>query len=96
VDPEQTFPTKAMILAAAWEHGSGHHRYHPEALVKVNGRTLLEGAIRHLANYGVKEIIINVHHFADQVIQYLDQNINFGLNITISNEKNQLLDTGGG
>jgi NDP-sugar pyrophosphorylase family protein len=97
VDPEQTFPTKAMILAA----GLGTRLRPitdtiPKALVKVNGRTLLEGAIRHLANYGVKEIIINVHHFADQVIQYLDQNINFGLNITISNEKNQLLDTGGG
>lgn len=97
MDPEQTFPTKAMILAA----GLGTRLRPitdtiPKALVKVNGRTLLEGAIRHLANYGVKEIIINVHHFADQVIQYLDQNINFGLNITISNEKNQLLDTGGG
>jgi NDP-sugar pyrophosphorylase family protein len=97
MDPEQTIPTKAMILAA----GLGTRLRPitdtiPKALVKIDGRTLLEGAIRHLANYGVKEIIINVHHFADQVIQYLDQNINFGLNITISDEKNQLLDTGGG
>ena len=68
----------------------------PKALVKVGGRTLLEGAIRHLADYGVKEIVINVHHFADQVIQYLNQNRNFGLNITISDERAQLLDTGGG
>ena len=97
MDPEQTIPYKAMILAA----GLGTRLRPitdtiPKALVKVDGHTLLEGAIRHLANYGVKEIIINVYHFADQIIQYLDQNINFGLNITISDEKDQLLDTGGG
>ncbi len=97
MDPEPTIPYKGMILAA----GLGTRLRPitdtiPKALVKVNGHTLLESAIRHLANYGVKEIIINVHHFADQIIQYLDQNINFGLNITISDEKDQLLDTGGG
>ncbi|MGA2822142.1 MAG: nucleotidyltransferase family protein [Bacteroidales bacterium] len=95
--PEQTIPYKAMILAA----GLGTRLRPitdtiPKALMKVDGRTLLEGAIRHLANYGVKEIIINVHHFADQIIQYLDRNSNFNLNITISDEKDQLLDTGGG
>jgi NDP-sugar pyrophosphorylase family protein len=68
----------------------------PKALVKIGGHTLLEGAIRHLADYGVKEIVINVHHFADQIIQYLDRNRNFGLNIFISDERDQLLDTGGG
>ena len=68
----------------------------PKALVKVDGRTLLEGAIRHLADHGVKEIIINVHHFSEQIINYLNQNKNFGLNITISDESDQLLDTGGG
>ena len=97
MNPEQTIPTKAMILAA----GLGTRlrpitNSMPKALVKIGGRTLLEGAIRHLADYGVKEIVINVHHFADQVIQYLDQNRNFGLNITISDERDQLLDTGGG
>jgi NDP-sugar pyrophosphorylase family protein len=68
----------------------------PKALVKVEGRTLLEGAILHLADHGVKEIIINVHHLADQVTDYLSQNKNFGLDITISDERDQLLDTGGG
>ncbi len=97
MDPKQTIPTKAMILAA----GLGTRLRPitdtmPKALVKVGGRTLLEGAIRHLADYGVKEIIINIHHFADQVIQYLNQNRNFGLSITISDERDQLLDTGGG
>ena len=68
----------------------------PKALYKVDGRTLLEGSIRHLADNGVKEIIINVHHFADQIIDYLNQNRNFGLEIVISDERDQLLDTGGG
>jgi NDP-sugar pyrophosphorylase family protein len=68
----------------------------PKALVIVDGRTLLEGAILHLAAYGVKEIIVNVHHFAGQVVQYLHQNNNFGMDITISDESDQLLDTGGG
>lgn len=68
----------------------------PKALVKVGGRTLLEGAILHLAEFGVKEIVVNVHHFADQVIRYLSQNGNFGIKITISDEREQLLDTGGG
>jgi NDP-sugar pyrophosphorylase family protein len=68
----------------------------PKALVKVDGRTLLEGAILHLAEYGVKEIIVNVHHFAGQVVQYLHEKNNFGLDITISDESDQLLDTGGG
>jgi NDP-sugar pyrophosphorylase family protein len=97
VNPEKAIPIKAMILAA----GLGTRlrpitNTMPKALVKVGGHTLLEGAIRHLADYGVKEIIINVHHFADQVIQYLEQNRNFGLSITISDERDQLLDTGGG
>lgn len=97
MNPEKAIPTKAMILAA----GLGTRlrpitNTMPKALVKVGGITLLEGAIRHLSDYGVKEIIINVHHFADQVIQYLNQNGNFGLNITISDERDQLLDTGGG
>ena len=97
MNPKQTIPTKAMILAA----GLGTRlrpitNTMPKALVKISGHTLLEGAIRHLADYGVKEIVINVHHFADQVIQYLNQNRNFGLNIIISDERDQLLDTGGG
>jgi len=68
----------------------------PKALVEVGGRTLLEMAIIHLASSGVKEIIINVHHFAGQIIEYLEKKKNFGLDVTISDESDQLLDTGGG
>lgn len=94
---KQKMPTKAMILAA----GLGTRlrpitNNIPKALVKVEGKTLLELAIQHLAKFGVRDIIINVHHFADQIISYLDENKNFGLTISISEEREQLLDTGGG
>jgi NDP-sugar pyrophosphorylase family protein len=92
-----TLPVKAMILAA----GLGTRLKpltdsKPKALVEVNGRTLLERAITHLADAGICEMIINVHHFAEQIIDYLDKNNNFGLRITVSDESGQLLDTGGG
>ena len=97
MNSDPAFPNKAMILAA----GLGTRlrpltNSIPKALVRVNGQTLLEGAIRHLADSGVTEIIINVHHFADQVIQFLSQHHNFGLDLYISDERDQLLDTGGG
>lgn len=88
---------KAMILAA----GLGTRlrpltNDRPKALVEINGRTLLEVTIKRLATYGVGEIIVNVHHFADQVADYLQAKNNFGLRIEISREDDLLLDTGGG
>lgn len=87
---------RAMILAA----GLGtrlrpltHDR--PKALVEVAGRTLLEITLRRLASFGVREVIVNVHHFADLVAEYLRENGNFGMRIEISRE-DELLDTGGG
>jgi NDP-sugar pyrophosphorylase family protein len=67
----------------------------PKALVEIGGRTLLELTLARLASFGVREVIINVHHFADLVIQYLKANNNFGLQVEISREE-LLLDTGGG
>jgi NDP-sugar pyrophosphorylase family protein len=67
----------------------------PKALVEIGGRTLLELTLTRLASFGVREVIINVHHFADLVIQYLKANDNFGLQVEISREE-LLLDTGGG
>ncbi len=87
---------KAMILAA----GLGtrlrpltDHR--PKALVELSGRTLLEITLSRLRTFGIHEVIINVHHFADLVIDYLKSNKNFGMRIEISRE-DVLLDTGGG
>ncbi len=87
---------KAMILAA----GLGTRlkpltNDKPKALIKIGYYTLLELAIRKLEKYHFNEIIINTHHFAEQIATYLDEN-RFNANITISLEKDKLLDTGGG
>jgi NDP-sugar pyrophosphorylase family protein len=67
----------------------------PTALVEVSGQTLLEINLQRLASFGIRDIIVNVHHFADMVTEYLKQHDNFGLRIEISRE-DLLLDTGGG
>jgi mannose-1-phosphate guanylyltransferase len=87
---------KAMVLAA----GLGTRLRpmtdsRPKALVEVSGRTLLEITLSRLREFGVKEVIVNVHHFADMVIDYLKSKNNFGMRIEISREE-VLLDTGGG
>jgi len=67
----------------------------PKALVEVAGRTLLEITLARLRAFGIREVIVNVHHFADLVIAYLKAHDNFGMRIEVSRE-NVLLDTGGG
>jgi NDP-sugar pyrophosphorylase family protein len=67
----------------------------PKALVEINGRTLLEITLARLRSFGISEVVINVHHFADLVVDYLNTNGNFGMRIEISRE-DVLLDTGGG
>lgn len=88
---------KAMILAA----GLGTRLRpltdtRPKALVEINGRTLLEITLTRLRAFGVNEVIINVHHFADMVVEYLKSHNHFGMHIEISREDDLLLDTGGG
>ena len=68
----------------------------PKALVRVGGEPLVKRVIDNLASAGVDRIVVNVHHFAQQIIDYLRQNDNFGLDIRISDETSCLLDTGGG
>ncbi|MDR1726002.1 MAG: NTP transferase domain-containing protein [Bacteroidales bacterium] len=67
----------------------------PKALVEISGKTLLEINIQKLISYGIFRIVVNVHHFAEQIIEYI-KNHNFDADIFISNEQYQLLDTGGG
>ena len=67
----------------------------PKALVTIAGRTLLDITLARLRSFGVREVIVNVHHFADQVVAYLAANQNFGMRIEVSREE-VLLDTGGG
>ena len=68
----------------------------PKALVDVGGKTMLERTIRHLKQYGFDELIINLHHFPDKIKNYLEEHHHFDANITFSEEKSALLDTGGG
>jgi NDP-sugar pyrophosphorylase family protein len=87
---------KAMILAA----GLGTRLRpltdsRPKALVEVAGRTLLEITLTRLKACGISEVIVNVHHFADMVVDYLKAHKNLGMHIEISREEG-LLDTGGG
>jgi NDP-sugar pyrophosphorylase family protein len=87
---------KAMVLAA----GLGTRlrpltNARPKALVEAGGRTLLEITLSRLKSFGVREVIINVHHFADMIVEYLRANHDFGMQIAISREP-VLLDTGGG
>src|SRR5467141_5434643 len=87
---------KAMILSA----GLGTRLRpltdnRPKALVELGGRTLLEITLSRLRSFGISEVIVNVHHFANMVIDYLKTKKNFGMRIEISRE-DVLLDTGGG
>ena len=68
----------------------------PKALVPIAGKPLLEHVILKLKAAGFDEIIVNVHHFPDQIIEFLKANNNFGIRIEVSDERDQLLDTGGG
>ena len=67
----------------------------PKALLPIAGKTLLQWQIEKLHNAGIREIVVNVHHFADQIIDYLHANENFGCQIAVSDERGQLLETGG-
>lgn len=87
---------KAFILAA----GLGTRLYpytsdRPKALVELKGVTLLERAIRKVCELEVSEIVVNVHHFGEKIVDFLDERKNFNLPISISDEREQLLDTGG-
>jgi len=68
----------------------------PKALVRVGGQPLLWHVIMKLKAAGYERLVVNVHHFAQQIIDYLAENCNFGLDIRISDETDQLLETGGG
>jgi NDP-sugar pyrophosphorylase family protein len=88
---------KAMILAA----GLGTRlkpftNKHPKALVTVNSKTILQRNIEYLASFGIKDVIINVHHFADQILNLIKNKKGFGSKITFSDETNEVLETGGG
>lgn len=88
---------KAMILAA----GLGTRLkpftdHHPKALALVNGKTILQRNIEYLAGFGINDIVVNIHHFPDQIKSFIEKNNGFGSNISFSDESNEVLETGGG
>ena len=88
---------KAMIFAAGLGTRLKPLTDHmPKALVPVAGKPMLEHVISKLKEAGFDEIVINVHHFANQIIDFLKEKDNFGIQIRISDETEELLDTGGG
>lgn len=87
---------KAFVLAAGLGSRLGNLTTKiPKALIKVNGKTMLQTTIEKLVAAGVSEIVVNIHHFGELIIEHLEQNNNFGCNVKISDERNKLLDTGG-
>ena len=88
---------KAMIFAAGLGTRLKPLTDHmPKALVPVAGKPMLEHVIEKLKAAGFNEVVVNVHHFAGQIIDFLKEKDNFGITIHISDESDCLLDTGGG
>lgn len=69
---------------------------HPKALVEVGGKPMLAHVIERMKLAGIRQIVVNVHHFADQIVDFIARNRNFDIEIIISDETHRLLDTGGG
>ena len=88
---------KAMIFAAGL--GTRFKPWtdkHPKALALVNGKSLLQRNIEYLQQYGIKDVVVNVHHFASQVMAAVREKNGWGSNIAFSDESGELLETGGG
>lgn len=88
---------KAMIFAAGL--GTRFKPWtdkHPKALAVVNGKSLLQRNVEYLQRYGISDVVVNVHHFAEQVEEAIEKANGWGSRITISNERDEVLETGGG
>ncbi len=88
---------KALIFAAGVGSRLASETHNkPKALVKIGSKTLLQIVIEKLAAFGISEMVVNVHHYPNKIIRFLEQHNNFGVHITISDERKKLLETGGG
>jgi NDP-sugar pyrophosphorylase family protein len=88
---------KAMIFAAGFgTRLKPHTDYHPKALLKINGKSLLERNIDYLRSYGIKEFVINTHHFSGQIHLFLSRYSNSEIKVDVSFEENGPFETGGG
>ncbi len=96
-EPSTMNPALAMIFSAGlgtrfkpWTDS------HPKALAIVNGKSLLQRNIEYLQRFNIRDVVVNVHHFSDQIIAAVEENNGWGSNIIISDETNEVLETGGG
>ena len=83
---------KAMIFAAGL--GTRFKPWtdkHPKALAMVNGKSLLQRNIEYLQHYGITDVVVNVHHFADQITDAIKKNKGWGSHISISDERDEVL-----
>lgn len=88
---------KAFLLSAGFgTRLKPFTNHHPKALAQINGKSLLEINIRNLQRFGIFDIVVNVHHFADQIIETIQKEHGFGSNVEISEERTAILETGGG
>ncbi|MEI8060421.1 MAG: sugar phosphate nucleotidyltransferase, partial [Ferruginibacter sp.] len=89
--------TKAIIFSAGL--GTRFKPWtdlHPKALALVNGKSLLQRNIEYLQGYGIKDVVVNIHHFPQQIIEAIKTNNGWGSNVLISDESDFVLETGGG
>src|SRR6516164_6818570 len=88
---------RAMIFAAGlgtrFKPWTDHH---PKALAMINGKSLLQRNIEYLQRYGIYDVVVNVHHFADQIMDALGTGEGWGSTVAISDETEEVLETGGG
>jgi NDP-sugar pyrophosphorylase family protein len=88
---------KAMIFAAGFgTRLKPHTDFHPKALLKINGKSLLERNIEYLKSFGIKEFVINTHHFSGQIHLFLSRYRNSDIKVNVSFEENGPFETGGG
>ena len=88
---------KAMLIAAGFgTRLKPFTDYHPKALAEVNGKTLLQRNIEYLQQFSIYDVIVNVHHFAEQITEAIEKNKGWGSNVHVSDETDAILETGGG
>ena len=88
---------KAMLLAAGFgTRLKPFTEHHPKALAEVNGKSLLQHNIEYLQQFGIYDVVVNVHHFAEQIIQAIKNNDGWGSRVSVSDETDAILETGGG
>ncbi|MFT4153297.1 nucleotidyltransferase family protein [Parafilimonas sp.] len=87
----------AMLLAAGFgTRLKPFTEHHPKALAEVNGKSLLQRNLEYLQQFGIYNVVVNVHHFAEQIIQAIKEHNGWGSNVSISDETGVILETGGG